>query len=106
MGYEAMSGWGNHDAMSIYYRAFEIADLDPDHDRDGYLPEVTYGGTAGEAGERGTDRRIIATQAESIRRWAARHAAAEARLRRWQAAWGVTLVLALGYVLVYSQIGR
>lgn len=41
-----MSAWGHDaDALSIYYRAFEIADLDPDPDRDNYTPEVTYGGT-------------------------------------------------------------
>lgn len=58
------------------------------------------------ADERGTDRRIIVTQDAQIRRWAALHAHTEARLRRWQAAWGVTFVLALGYVLVYTQIGH
>lgn len=53
-------------------------------------------------GERDIDQRLLAAQAESIRRWAALHAATEARLRRWQLGWAVTFVLALGYVLVYT----
>lgn len=56
-------------------------------------------------GERDIDARIIATQAESIRRWAALHAASEARLRRWQLATAVIVVLALGYVLIYLHLG-
>jgi hypothetical protein len=56
-------------------------------------------------GERTVDRRIIAALEGSVRGWAAAHAASEARLRRWQLAFAVLLVLALGYVLVYTHIG-
>lgn len=57
-------------------------------------------------GERDIDQRIMDTQAESIRRWGALHAAAEARVRRWQMTWAVTIVLALGYVLLFVATGH
>lgn len=56
--------------------------------------------------ERDIDQRIIAGLESSIRRWSALHAAAEASRHRWQLATWVTVVLALGYVLVYTHVGR
>ncbi len=58
------------------------------------------------ADERGTDRRIIVTQDAQIRRWAALHAAAEERARRWQMACAVIVLLALIYVLLFVATGH
>lgn len=52
------------------------------------------------------NERLIATYQGSIRRWSAAHAAMAASRHRWQTATWVTVVLALGYVLVYTHVGR
>lgn len=38
-----MSSWGDDAALDIYRRAFDIMELDPDPDTDGYIPANTAG---------------------------------------------------------------